>query len=249
MKFGVWAAALGSPAVHAAPARDYAPAWRAIPALPEQRDVRLTDKSVVPISRLVPEQPYVLSEPVKLSKDLLPAGTILVQIEQQPLTACEMVRPPHHESFACLVDRDGDGRFDGTYRLFSNSFFMLAAWSNRLPQPITPTGYKAATPDTLPDYVELTLALGTRRGRHWTFMVRPQSLERSDYWVDAGQLVIGPEDVGHSANIRGSHVIVKAVDDMGVTVDIIPPSTAATSHFTIQKDIYKSEGPRIIPWE
>lgn len=245
------AVASGVSAAPSAPLRDYFPDWRTSSSLAEQRNVRVEGKSSVTVSRLVPDQPYLLTEVAMLGRSSVPAGTILIPIETRPFTACEMARPKGHESFACFVDGDGDGRFDGTYRLTSHSFFLLAAWSNRSPTPMAPVRFRRVDVNQLSDHIDLVLArvrsLGF--GKRSLYTVRAESRQRADFWVNAGQLIIGSDDVGRRFTIRGSTVIIRSADGNGVTVDVIPPSTPLQTRFTIQKNMYKNEGSAIIPWE
>lgn len=234
-----------------APERDYFPDWRTSSSLLEQHNVRVGGKSSVKVSRLVPDQPYLLTEAATLDRSIVPAGTILVPIDTRPFTACEMARPVGHESFACLVDSDGDGRFDGTYRLMSHSFFLLAAWSNRSPTPIAPVAYRRGDAELLSDHIDLVLVRVRQLGfgKRSLYTIRAESRVRADSWVNAGQLIVGSEDVGRRVSIRGSTVIIRSADGDGITVDVIPPSSAVITRFIIEKDMYKNEGASIIPWE
>jgi hypothetical protein len=191
----------------------------------------------IPVARFAPQDAVVTSAPgnVDGGRNLIAAGTVLIEIESAPFTACVMVRPLGHESFYCFVDQDRDGRFEGSYHLFSNSYFLLSGWTNRTPLPMSPIPYAAAQSGDLHEHVDLNLELVGKGKDHATYSLTFASQGRKDFWVGAGTLSIGRDKVGKEVHLYGSTISVSSFTDDGPSFSITPPPEGFVAHFVVPK--------------
>ncbi len=93
--------------------------WMVVPQSLPTKQLTLTPDQSEPLFRIVPKSIYRLpvdAVPQK-GKTLIPAGTYLAAVDDVPGMVCEPTRRRGNESFFCLVDTDGDGRFDACRRL------------------------------------------------------------------------------------------------------------------------------------
>ncbi len=227
-----------------APTRTYYPPWISLSDIDPYRDFSAKRGAVISLGRFAPQNPVVTAEKVIIEggRNTVAAGTVLVQIENKPFTACEMVRPQGHESFYCFVDQDGDGRFDGVYHLFSNSYFLLSGWTNRIPVPITPATYSLARPDSLPDHINVDLELAGANKDRRTYLINLSSKERKDFWVNLGKFSIERDKAGKAITILGTRIVVSAFTDSGPILDITPPNAGFVAHFMVPMDLDKRAG-------
>lgn len=222
-----------------APTRTYFPPWVALPNIQPHRELGANYGTVIPIARFAPQNPVVTAEALTVEggRNAIPAGTVLVQIESKPFTACEMVRPHGHESFYCFVDQDADGRFDGVYHLFSNSYFLLSGWTNRAPVPIPPATYARATPGKLQDHLEVNLEPAGKGKDYRTYDITLSSRARRDFWVSLGRFSIERDKAGKATSILGARIAVTAFTETGPMLDITPPDAGTVVHFTVPMDL------------
>lgn len=202
--------------------RDYLPDWVAISGV-DTYDGIPTKKSSIPIARIAPKKSFLLTNEVNMKgRNILEKGTILIGIENNPTTACEMIRPKGHESFYCLVDSNNDGNFDKFFHLFSNSYFLLSGWTNRKPEPFEGVSYKATDSDSLKDYVTINLEFPMKKKNSYVYSITFSSNSRKDKWVFLGELKFSPDRIGKKVNILGSNVSLIEMNDTGTHLRIQP---------------------------
>ncbi len=220
------------------PVRDYSPEWISVSGVAAQKSVNFDESAFFfPIARFAPKYPAITIDSTYVERrNLIPSGTILVEIAKSPYTACEMVRPEGHDSFYCFVDNDADGKFEGLYHIFSHSFFMISGWTNRSPKPIVPFGYKTVQANGIDNYLQINFQFNSKSKDKYNYIISNSSKNRSDRWVRSELITISPDMIGKHFYILGAKISVDSIDgSKGPIFSITPTPEGFTQKFIVQK--------------
>jgi hypothetical protein len=166
---GAWLIASSSPAPARADADEFAVEWIPAPEASSDTPVRIHDNHAVFGSRLLPRRLLITDADVIDGKGrlILPKDSELGFAEAPYPMACVInpnkIKRDQHRSFVansvntCLIDRDGDGRFEAWSRYESRYYSIGASGKVLMIQPVTPTPYREADPGTSKDYFTVYL--------------------------------------------------------------------------------------------
>jgi hypothetical protein len=215
----------------------YEAEWLALASTAPARTVPLQEKKSEPFVQIVPRTAFRLTRPAldQSGKVVVPEGTVFTGVKRRPDTRCEVLRRPHQVRPFCLVDGDGDGRFDGSTSVWADEVFFAGFAPGKAKPLRAPVAFAVIDPRTeAPQFVVEVY-----------FANRAELVGRNDLnicvvrgglksWWGAStsvrmclpQLIdLGNKDYPRTVSLYGGSLTFLSREDNRVQVKVMPPRT------------------------